>query len=151
MNNELDVNDWISSAQEDMDMILLGSKVPIIASTCYHCGQAVEKILKAYLIAKESKLTKTHDLDVLVAKCEKHSPDFNQYKKIGVDVSAFSTIRYPPKRNITEQEMKETIESAYKIIDFTMSKLNGLGYKKQSQPQSEAIKKMIKAVSSMRK
>jgi len=44
--SELVVSEWVDSAREDLDNIALTSQVPLIAGTCYHCGQAVEKILK---------------------------------------------------------------------------------------------------------
>jgi HEPN domain-containing protein len=146
MDNELDVNDWINSTQEDLVIVSFGSQVPMLASTCYHCGLAVEKMLKAYLIAKESKLTKTHDLDVLIEKCEKHSPDFSKYRKICEDISVFSIVRYPPDRNLTEQKMRKTIENTHEIVNFAMAKLKELGYDKTPQPTSDSMKKIMAAI-----
>jgi HEPN domain-containing protein len=146
MDNELDVNDWISSAQEDLDGIALTSQVPLLANTCYHCGQAVEKMLKAYIIAKTNELTKTHDLVSLVTKCERSSPDFGKLKNTCAEISTFSTIRYPPKKDLTKQEMEETIKNTHEIVDFTMSKLKELGYDKTQQPTSDAMKKIMNAI-----
>jgi HEPN domain-containing protein len=147
--SELIIIDWLDSTQEDFDIISLGSQVPLLASTCYHCGQAVEKILKAYLIAKENNLTKTHDLDALLEKCETHSPDFGQFKKNCENITAYATIRYPPRKNLTKQEMEETIEDTHEIVNFTMSKLKELGFDKPQQPASDVIEKMIKAVDAL--
>lgn len=146
MDNELDVNDWINSAQEDLDGIALTSQVPLLAHTCYHCGQAVEKMLKAYIIAKTNELTKTHDLVSLIKKCERISPDFGQFRNICTDISTFSTIRYPPRKNITKQDMEETIERTREIVDFTMATLKQLGYDKIPQPTSDSMKKIMNAI-----
>jgi HEPN domain-containing protein len=102
---ELVVSEWINSAQEDLDGIALTSQVPLLAHTCYHCGLAVEKMLKAYIIAKETKLIKTHDLNVLLEKCEKHSSDFGRFKDICIDITLYATLRYPPGRNLTREKM----------------------------------------------
>jgi len=67
------------------------------------------------------------------------------------DITAFATIRYPPRKNITVQEMKRTIENTHKIVDFTMAKLKQLGYNSALQPVNENIKKMIEAVSAVQK
>jgi HEPN domain-containing protein len=146
MNDELDVNDWIDSAQEDLIIVSLGSQVPVLASTCYHCGQAVEKLFKAYLIAKGSGLTKTHDLVPLIRKCEQYSPDFRAFESACTQISAFSVVRYPPKKNLTEQKMNQTIKDTREIVDFTMSKLKELGYDSPPKPPSDSMKKMMNAV-----
>jgi HEPN domain-containing protein len=144
------VGEWITSAKDDMTMALLGAQVPVIASTCYHCGQAVEKILKAYIIAEENTLTKTHDLIVLLENCEKHSPDFGKFKKQCAKITAFSTIRYPPSMNVTEQKMEQTIENANEILSFTISKLKTLGYKAPEPSTNMAIEEIKEAVRVLR-
>jgi len=133
-DNELDVNEWIGAMQDDLDTISLVSQVPVVTSACYHCEQAVEKILKAYLIAKENKLTKTHDLNVLLNDCEKYSSDFGNFKFICSDITAYATVRYPPGRNLTVEKMKQAVKGAYEVVDFTMSKLKELGYDKPTLP-----------------
>ena len=70
MNEDnLDVDKWIKYALADynaaLNMVHLHRPVPI-EIVCYHCQQAAEKILKAYIIAKCATLTKTHDLVVLL-------------------------------------------------------------------------------------
>jgi len=151
MNNELDVNDWISSAQGDLDNVALASQIPLIAITCYHCGQAVEKILKAYSIAMGDPLKKMHDLTLIIKKCEEHSPDFGKFKDICMDISTYSTIRYPPERNVAEQEMRQAIKDAHEIVDFTREKLKQLGYNPPPKPPSEILKKMIDAAEAVKK
>jgi HEPN domain-containing protein len=71
--NELVVGEWVSAAYEDFGSAMVLAKIPYYAPACYHCQQSAEKILKAYIIAKENILTKTHDIDALVNKCEQHS------------------------------------------------------------------------------
>jgi HEPN domain-containing protein len=145
------VEEWIASAQDDLTMAMLGAQVPVIASTCYHCGQAVEKILKAYIIAEENTLTKTHDLIVLLESCENHSPDFGKFKTQCDEITTFSTIRYPPSRNVTEQKMEQTIKNAHEIVSFTKSKLKDLGYEAPESPAKAAIEEVKEAVRLLRK
>jgi hypothetical protein len=60
-------------SDDDLDAVLNLAKVPYLVPACYLCGQAVEKILKAYYIAKENKLIKTHDLLGMSPKIKKKS------------------------------------------------------------------------------
>jgi len=128
IGNELDVIDWINSAQDDLKIVSFGAQALILAPTCYHCEQAVEKMLKAYIIAKENRLIKTHDLDVLLEKCEVHSSDFSIFKKVCEDITTFSVMRYPPSRKLTVQYMEQAVKNTLAIVDFTQSKLKELGY-----------------------
>jgi HEPN domain-containing protein len=128
---ELVVGEWIEVAQEDFDAASKLAEVPYPAPACYHCQQAVEKILKAYFIVKENRLTKTHDLNELIDTCAKHSPDFGNFKEACSDITLFTAVRYPPIRKIrllTIHEMKQTLEHTREILDFTKSKLKELGY-----------------------
>jgi HEPN domain-containing protein len=145
------VGEWINSARDDLSMASLGARVPIPASTCYHCGQAVEKILKAYIIAEENKLTKTHDLNILLENCERYSSDFGKFKKQCAEITAFSTIRYPPSRNLTEWKMEQTVNSAHEIVNFTTSKLKVLGYEAPESSTNAAIEEIKEAVRVLRK
>jgi HEPN domain-containing protein len=145
------VEEWITSAQDDLTMVMLGAQVPVIASTCYHCGQAVEKILKAYIIAKENTLTKTHDLIVLLENCESHSSDFGKFKKQCAKITTFSTIRYPPSRNVTELKMEQTVKSALEIVNFTKSKLKDLGYEAPESSTNAAIEEVKEAIRVLRR
>jgi len=149
--SELVVCEWINSAQEDLDAITLTSQVPLLAHTCYHCGQAIEKILKAYIIAKESRLIKTHDIEDLLGKCQNHSSDFGKFEYICEDLTKYVTVRYPPIENVPEQKMELAIKNTHEIVDFTMEKLKQLGYNPTKQPTSENIKKMIEAVNTSQK
>jgi HEPN domain-containing protein len=126
--NELVVSEWISSALEDFGSATVLAKVPYYAPACYHCQQSVEKILKAYIIAKENILIKTHDLEDLINKCEKHTPDFGKFKDACEDLTLYTTIRYPPFGNLTEQDMLLALKDAQKILEFTKSKLAEMGF-----------------------
>jgi HEPN domain-containing protein len=128
---ELIVSDWIAAAQEDLSAALNLANIPYLVPACYLCGQSVEKILKAYYIAKENRLIKTHDLDELIEKCEKHSPDFDRFMDACSELTQYATIRYPPNRKnkkLTVQNMNQALKYAEDILDFTKAKLKELGY-----------------------
>jgi HEPN domain-containing protein len=126
--NKLVVTEWVSAALEDFGCATVLAKVPYYAPACYHCQQAAEKILKAYIIAKENILTKTHDIDALVNKCEQHSSDFSNLEDACENLTLYTTVRYPPTINLTEQEIKQALKDAESVLEFTKSKLKEMGY-----------------------
>jgi HEPN domain-containing protein len=134
----IDIEEWVSIAQSDYDYALKTSKIfyPVpIEMICYHCQQSVEKILKAYSLAKGNKLTKTHDLEVLIEQCKQHSPDFDKYTKICTKITSYVAIsRYPPKIEITPEDMKIALNNTRDILEFTKSKLEEMGYEFEYEP-----------------
>ncbi len=100
MNEELKfyIKNWLFRAQEDLAVVKSLSELNIehfTSSICFHCQQATEKYLKAYLVYSGINFPKTHDVDYLISKCielisEKFSDfDLRNLSEFGVD------IRYP--------------------------------------------------------
>jgi HEPN domain-containing protein len=102
---------------------------------CYLCQQSAEKILKAYNIAKENKLTKTHILGDLLNTCEQYSPDFNVLLEPCAKLTPYIALsRYPSGIDITDYDMKQALNNAGKILEFTKSKLQELGFVPEAEP-----------------
>jgi HEPN domain-containing protein len=57
------VEDWLSLADKDLYAaeIIIRDDYPLTNIVAFHCQQAIEKYLKAYLIEKDVSLIKTHD------------------------------------------------------------------------------------------
>ena len=132
INNPI-VNEWIYFAQMDYydcALHLSQTRRPApVEIICYHCQQSVEKILKAYIIAKGNILVKTHDLEVLIEQCKQYSFDFDNYAKSCFTLTTYVTsTRYPPKPELTEQHMEQALKDALGILEFTKSKLKEMGY-----------------------
>jgi HEPN domain-containing protein len=84
----------------------------------FHCQQAVEKFLKAFLIANEVEIKKTHNIEFLLSECGEIDSDFagiepKNLSDFGVDV------RYPGDMYIPSD--KETIQ--YKEIALSVKEL----------------------------
>ena len=130
--DNFDVIKWIRFAQMDYDtavnMVNLHNPIPI-EIVCYHCQQSVEKILKAYAIANEEKLIRTHDLSILLNQCRQYSPEFFDYTKACITLTMYSSFsRYPSSVEITEQQMRQALTGAVSILEFTKSRLAEMGY-----------------------
>lgn len=91
---------------------------------CFHCQQAVEKLLKAYLISKNIDFGKTHNLEFLLEKCLKLDPDF---KNLDVGNLSFYAveIRYPDEFYMPSvAEAKECYSIASKAKDLLLKKIS---------------------------
>ena len=65
------VQGWLSKAANDLRgaHIDLDADPPLIEDALFHCQQAAEKSLKAFLTGHDTPFKKTHDLDELGRAC----------------------------------------------------------------------------------
>lgn len=90
------IKQWILKAEEDLIVVDKLTEVQIIApaSVCFHCQQASEKYLKAFLISHDVEIRRTHNIEFLLTECCDINPIFSEIdpknlSDYGVDV------RYP--------------------------------------------------------
>jgi HEPN domain-containing protein len=116
-------NDWMLRADQDLQAaeILLQGDFPLTNIVAFHCQQAVEKYLKAYLTENNVPLVKTHDLIKLCGMAE-------EIQDLGIDEAKLIIInevyldsRYPAELGLiadgmpTTKQAKEFVESAKEI------------------------------------
>jgi len=117
---------WIKYAEEDLELAKYSFKIRKHRYACYFSQQAVEKLLKAFLIKNKIKIPKTHDILELLDKCIEIDKDFKELNKLNLErLSLFYTItRYPEfEYEITEEDAKEAIEIAEKVREFILKKI----------------------------
>lgn len=114
------IKQWLIKANEDLLVVEKLTEFEIIAnaSVCFHCQQAVEKFLKAFLICNGIEIKKTHNIEFLLSECADIDPEFisvdpKELSDFGVDT------RYPGDMYVPSSE--ETIE--YKNIALEMKEL----------------------------
>ncbi|MDR1327996.1 MAG: HEPN domain-containing protein [Oscillospiraceae bacterium] len=128
MSDSLHISRWISFAQRDYDtaekMSILHRPVPL-EIVCFLCQQSAEKILKAYTIAQNGPLLKTHDLESVLKICMKYDDRFSRFEDICPVLTEYATAtRYPADEDfITEQDMKIALENAREILNFTKARV----------------------------
>jgi HEPN domain-containing protein len=90
------IKQWLAKANEDLFVVkrLTDNEIIATSSVCFHCQQAVEKFLKAYLIANGVDIQRTHNIEFLLAECSDIDKDFadidpKELSDFGVDA------RYP--------------------------------------------------------
>lgn len=103
------VKQWLAKADEDMLVVEKLTEDEIIAtsSACFHCQQAVEKSLKAFLIAMGYNIRKTHNIEYLLTECAEFDKEFSNIDP--KELSDFSVeLRYPGDAYIPDEI--ETLE-----------------------------------------
>jgi len=89
---------WLQKASHDLETAerALHAGHPITDTAAYHCHQAAEKALKAFLASRFEPLVKTHDLMDLLTRCAAADVRFADWADRMAELSAFGTVlRYP--------------------------------------------------------
>ena len=89
---------WLQKADHDLETAerALHAGSPITDTAAYHCHQAAEKSLKAFLASRFEPLVKTHDLVALLTRCAVSDVRFADWADRISELSAFGTVlRYP--------------------------------------------------------
>jgi len=87
---------------------------------CYHCQQAVEKYLKAFLCYNGIIPPKIHVLEALCALCSDFDSSFNNIVKDCAYLSPFAVhALYPLEIEITNVNIEKSLVIAQKVKDFT--------------------------------
>jgi len=119
------IKQWLMKANEDLLVIDKLTETGVIAasSVCFHCQQAVEKFLKAYLIANGVDVRKTHNIEFLLSECSDIDQDFSAFDP--KDLSEFGVdARYPGDMFFPdESETLEYKKLAFEVREFVEKKI----------------------------
>ena len=127
MNRELAayINEWLMKARNDLlsAQRLIEIEPVILDTACFHCQQAVEKSLKAFLIFKGIPIEKTHNLNFLIGECAIIDPDFCNMDLMEMNSYAVK-IRYPDDYFLPEiNEVRDIYQQAILINELVKSKV----------------------------
>lgn len=96
-----------------------------VNNVCYHCQQAAEKWLKAFLDERKGEHGKTHDLVSLLNACQEIDASFSELEDCceqlnGLDVDA----RYPDNHIAYDfEDARETLDHCERIRAFITPRL----------------------------
>lgn len=125
MRELAEVKEWIKKAENDFEGALALSrrrKHPLPDLVCFHCQQAAEKYLKAYLIFNEAAFPKTHDLILLLELCMQFDNTLEIHRELFEILNPYSVqFRYPGEE-AHMNEAKQAVK-AMKAIRTIFSKL----------------------------
>ena len=89
--------DWLDRAERDLRLARLAIGDPsLIGLAAFHCQQAAEKALKAYLAWRDQPPRRTHDLPALLLQCRALEPAFAALQLAATTLDDYLTAgRYP--------------------------------------------------------
>jgi HEPN domain-containing protein len=116
---------WLKIVEEDLKVAKMLLEEEVFATVTYHCQQAAEKVLKAYLVFKKQEVIKTHDLMKLVGLCCKLNGDFKVLHDATELLNPFATkFRYPTEFDVPDyNDTKDAIKQAQRIVNFVLKKI----------------------------
>ena len=131
MSGNLEIaRQWLFKAMNDLlnaDNNLKSDVVPF-DTVCYHCHQAVEKFLKAYLVGSGKEYPFTHDLLLILEKVLPVNPEVETLRdSLSILMPYAVEIRYPDDWHMpSEEDAKEAREVAGIVMDWLKNALPDL-------------------------
>jgi len=128
MSDEMEMaRQWLAKAKNDLlnaDNNLKSEDVPF-DTVCFHCQQAAEKILKAYLVGTGQSYPITHDLFLILEKILPLNKDAENLRDALAILMPYSVeIRYPDDWfTPTEEDTREAREAAEHILKWLANAL----------------------------
>ena len=124
------VQAWIRKAESDVNnaRLILASQeeAPPLDTVCFHCQQAAEKYLKAFLVDRDVSFLHSHNLSDLVVACAEADGAFAAVRTKAETLTPYAVeIRYPddfymPMRH----EAEEAYEIALEIKQLVLVRLS---------------------------
>lgn len=117
MNRTLnEVEEWLQKARNDLRSarILIEHDPPVLDTASFHCQQAVEKTLKAFLVWEVVPFEKVHSLTYLLDLCEAAESEWASLReRIEVLAPYAVEVRYPGAvMVISPEEAREAFATA---------------------------------------
>ncbi len=127
MKNEKILKEWMEFAEMDFLTAkhlyehMYPKPLEII---CYHCQQAIEKLLKGVLIFRGVTIKKTHDLGLLAEMLQEYTEVDEKYLEMCDDLTPYGVkIRYPQELFIEEYHVKKALEETQELYDWLLTLL----------------------------
>jgi len=107
---------WLAIAIEDRDSAYLVFEGGRLRNAVYNLQQSAEKLLKAFLVANDAEVEKTHNIDSLLLAGVEFDIGLAKFKKFGIGttrMTAFATeYRYPNQDKKDFLDLVEVIDAA---------------------------------------
>jgi HEPN domain-containing protein len=110
---------WLAKAENDLLNIENNLAAPHIPwdTICFHAQQAVEKLLKAFLVHHGKTLVRTHDLIALLAACAEIDPSLAGLQEDCQELGYYAVAsRYPADLyEPEEKEARQMVDAARRV------------------------------------
>jgi HEPN domain-containing protein len=123
MSEEIKIaKQWLAKAKNDLlnaDNNLKADHIPF-DTVCFHCQQAGEKLLKAYLVGNNHSYPLTHDLFLILEKILPMDKDAENLRdSLAILMPYAVEIRYPDDWYLpTEEDALEAREAAAQVLKW---------------------------------
>ena len=118
---------WIQRAENDISAAryLAENMHPKpIEIVCFHCQQAAEKYLKAFLVWNDQEPPKTHDLIELTKLCSNFNEGVLSLSPKCEYLVPFATrTRYPGTSDLRDEDISKALAYAHDIIELVKTKM----------------------------
>ncbi len=121
-------NEWLNRAKDDLiaaELLQTFEEYPIRV-LAFHCQQAVEKSLKAFLTEKEQPFLFRHDLGYLLDLCINIDPMFDELESQIAGLTPYAVeARYPADLPLepTKEDGQLYLQQAKNVFSFVSTKL----------------------------
>lgn len=121
---------WLTKAENDLknaEIILAAQAESLPLDTaCFHCQQAAEKFIKAFLVLHQKPFPFTHNLADLVAICMQVDLSFAVIQRKAETLTPFAVeIRYPDDFYMpSREETEEAFSVATEVKAFVLAKMS---------------------------
>lgn len=124
-----DARAWLAKARLDLRSagVDLGAEPPIVSDALFHCQQAVEKGLKAFLAWHDVAFRKTHDLGELGRQCVAINPTLEPDLRAAAGLTEYAwRFRYPGDIVEPEPQVAEAVvRVAESVVTLIAAQLGG--------------------------
>jgi HEPN domain-containing protein len=118
------VREWLRIAGEDLRAatVDLRADPPLLADACFHCQQAIEKSLKAFLTHHKIAFMRSHDVGYLLMLCATMAPTFESWRQYAGRMTGYAVrFRYPmPGADPSEDESHNALRVACELYRFVL-------------------------------
>ena len=127
--NATEAKAWIIKAWRDLETAkrTTSGTPPFYDVAVYHCRQAAEKAVKAFLVYHEKPYEKTHDIEVLIDLAGNVNSDFDTLADAADALTPYATrFRYPNSTFAVEPqpaEYEEALQHAQTVYEFVFNLL----------------------------
>jgi len=122
-----EVKAWLHKAASDLlaARILIEHSTLALGPAAFHCQQAVEKALKAFLVYKGVLFDRVHNLVYLLDLCETIEPDFAALRDAAERLTPYAVeVRYPGDiLELPVQEAQQALTAAQMVWDYVLQLL----------------------------
>jgi HEPN domain-containing protein len=122
-----EVRAWLRKSAADLRgaRVDLQAVPPLVEDALFHCQQAAEKAMKAFLVLHDVAARRTHDLDELGAACERLCPELGPVIEPARELTVYAwRFRYPGEpADPTVDEARVALSIAQGVHDAIVVKI----------------------------